>query len=349
MDRIAVVLFNLGGPDNPEAVKPFLFNLFNDPAIMRQPGVVRWMLAKFISGRRAPVAREIYGKIGGRSPILPETEAQAAALASALGDDRVRIFVCMRYWHPMTERVVADVQAFDPDLTLLVPLYPQFSSSTTGSSFQKWSEEAVQAGFKSPTARLCCYPDEPGFVDAVADQTRQAIERASSAGRPRVLFSAHGLPKKFVIAGDPYQNQIERTVTAVVQKLGIGGLDHVICYQSRVGPLEWLQPYTDAEILRAGAEKIPLVVVPVAFVSEHSETLVELDMEYGDLARENGVPIYVRAPTVGVHPSFISGLSDSVRRMIGHADETLSDRMEKLCPDAFGDCPFAALGRREAA
>ena len=349
MDRIAVVMFNLGGPDRPEAVKPFLFNLFNDPAIMRQPGLVRWMLAKLISGRRAPVAREIYDKIGGRSPILPETEAQEAALAAALDDDRVRTFVCMRYWHPMTERVVAEVREYAPDLVVLLPLYPQFSGSTTGSSFRKWNEVAEKSGLRTPTARLCCYPDAPGFVRAVADQTRRAIAESPPGAPPRVLFSAHGLPKKFVETGDPYQNQVERTVAAVVEELAIDGLDYVTCYQSRVGPLEWLKPYTEDEILRAGAEKRPLVVVPVAFVSEHSETLVELDMEYGELARDNGVPSYIRVPAVGVHPAFIGGLAESVRRIVDHAGETLSDRTERLCPAGFGDCPFSAASQRKAA
>ena len=349
MDRIAVVLFNLGGPDRPEAVKPFLFNLFNDPAIMRQPGLVRWLLAKLISGRRAPVAREIYDKIGGRSPILPETEAQAAALIEALDDPRVRTFICMRYWHPMTEQVVADVREFDPDLVILLPLYPQFSGSTTGSSFRKWNEIAGKAGLAAPTVRLCCYPDEAGFVTAIAERTRAVLEQGSFSSPPRILFSAHGLPKKFVETGDPYQNHVDRTVAAVVKTLAIDGLDHVTCYQSRVGPLEWLKPYTDDEIVRAGEDGRPLIVVPVAFVSEHSETLVELDMEYAELAEKSGVPAYVRVPTAGIHPAFIGGLADNVRRLIGQTGDTISDRGIRLCPAEFGDCPFATIGRREAA
>ncbi|MBF0393999.1 MAG: ferrochelatase, partial [Alphaproteobacteria bacterium] len=281
MARTAVVLFNLGGPDGPDAVRPFLFNLFNDPAIIGAPGPIRWALARFISARRAPVARAIYDRIGGRSPLLELTRAQAAALEAALGADH-RVFVAMRYWHPLTEETVAEVFAWRPDRVVLLPLYPQYSSTTSGSSIEAWRKAAAKAGLTAPTEAICCWPTEPGFIGTVARQTAEAL--AASPPGARVLFSAHGLPKKVIAGGDPYRWQVERTAEAVVAALGVPGLDWLVCYQSRVGPLEWIGPATDDEIRRAGADKVGLVVVPIAFVSEHSETLVELDIEYAELA-----------------------------------------------------------------
>ncbi|MGE0745754.1 MAG: ferrochelatase [Rhodospirillales bacterium] len=339
--KTAVVAYNLGGPDGPDAVRPFLFNLFNDPAIIRAPGPVRWLLARFLSGRRAPVAREIYARIGGRSPILEETRRQAAALEAALGDPDIRVFVAMRYWRPQAAAVAGEVAAFAPDRIVLLPLYPQFSTTTTASFEAAWRRAAAAGLGTRPAASVCCYPEDGGFVAALADLTRAGWREAAAAGRPRVLFSAHGLPKKFVAAGDPYQDQVERTVAAVVARLGIPDLDHAVCYQSRVGPLEWLGPYTDAEVRRAGAERRPLVVVPVAFVSEHSETLVELDIEYRSLAIESGAPAYVRVPAVGTHPAFIDGLAAIVRDALDRPPGSAPPTGARRCPSSFGACPCA--------
>lgn len=306
MARTAVVLYNLGGPDRPEAIKPFLFNLFNDPLILRQPQPLRWLLAKLIAARRASVARDIYARIGGGSPILRETQRQADALAAMLGPE-FRAFVAMRYWHPFAGECAAEVKAYDPDRVVLLPLYPQFSTTTTASFLRVWKPAAAEAGLDVPTAAIRCYPTEPGFIEAMADLVKATM--AAMQPSPRVLFSAHGLPKKFSAAGDPYEVQVGMTVAAVVERLGMPALDHVVCYQSRVGPVEWLRPYTDDEIRRAGAEGRAVLVVPVAFVSEHSETLVELDIEYARLARECGVPDYRRVATVGTHDAFIAGLA----------------------------------------
>ncbi|MEO5373383.1 MAG: ferrochelatase [Alphaproteobacteria bacterium] len=311
MTRLAVVLFNLGGPDRLEAVEPFLFNLFNDPAIIGAPGPVRWLLAKVLSRRRAPVAREIYGRMGGRSPLLDQTRAQGAALEMALGGD-TRVFIAMRYWHPLTEETVAEVAAWKPDQIVLLPLYPQFSRTTSGSSVRAWEKAAARARLVVPTSVVCCYPEATGWVGAMAGLVRKGLTEAGRAGSPRVLFSAHGLPKRVIAAGDPYQKQVERTAAAVVGALGIPGLDWVVCYQSRVGPMEWIGPSTDDEIRRAGRDGVPVVVVPTAFVSEHSETLVELDIEYRHLAETAGVPAYIRVPTVGTDPLFIEALAELV-------------------------------------
>lgn len=310
--KTAVVLFNLGGPDSLPAVQPFLFNLFKDPAIIRLPNPLRWLVAKLISTRRAPVAQEIYAKMGGRSPILPQTEAQAKALEAALGGN-FRVFIAMRYWHPFSDETAKAVKDWGADRVVLLPLYPQFSTTTTASSFSDWTRAAKAAGLSAPTASIGCYSDEAGFVVAQTDLLRQALPAAEAKGPVRILFSAHGLPKKVVTDGDPYQMQVERSVGAILKLLNRPELDSRICFQSRVGPLEWIGPATDAEITQAAKDGRSIVVVPVAFVSEHSETLVELDIEYAELAQHNGAASYIRVLTVGTQPDFINGLARLVR------------------------------------
>lgn len=340
--RLAVVLFNLGGPDSPDAVRPFLFNLFNDPAIIGAPGPVRWALAQLISRRRAPVARQIYANLGGASPLLGNTQRQARALNAALQEDwDARCFIAMRYWHPFADEAACDVAKFDPDRVVLLPLYPQFSTATTESSVEDWLRAARRAGVNAPTRIVCCYPDETGFVAAMAESTADAWRKAADSGEPRILFSAHGLPKRVVAAGDPYQWQVERSAAAIADmvaaKLGRTP-EWLVSYQSRVGPLEWIGPYTDAEIERAGSEGRPLVVVPLAFVSEHSETLVELDIEYGKLATEHGVPTYERVATVNDTPAFIDSLARLVRRAAADGAKIESGCGGRLCPSEWSRC-----------
>ncbi len=345
MAHTAVVLFNLGGPDGPAAVKPFLTNLFSDPAIIRAPGPVRWALARLIAGRRTKAATHIYARIGGGSPLVPETRAQAEALQAALGDG-TRCVIAMRYWHPLTEAAVGEVAAFAPDRVVLLPLYPQFSTTTTGSSVAAWRAAAAKARLGVPTTTICCYPTEEGFVRGLVARTRAALDEAAPHGAPRVLFSAHGLPRKFVDQGDPYADQVERCVAAVVRELGTPELDHAVCYQSRIGPLEWLKPYTQDEIVEAARAKRPIVVVPVAFVSEHSETLVELDMDYRELAEREGAPAYVRAPTMGTDPDFIAGLARLVRRAEEAPDGAILPGNEaECCGPRWTECPCQAAGK----
>jgi ferrochelatase len=344
MSKTAVVLFNLGGPDRLDSVRPFLFNLFNDRAIIDLPGLPRWLLAQLISRRRAPVARQIYEDLGGGSPLLANTQAQARALQTVLSDQGsdlgdLRVFIAMRYWHPMSDETAAQVAAYGPDRVVLLPLYPQFSTTTTGSSLAAWKRAAETAGLTAPTRSLCCYPSEPGFVGQIAEGLSQALSELGSEIPARVLFSAHGLPKKIVARGDPYQWQVEATAEAVVQALGRPGLDWLVCYQSRVGRLEWIGPATDQEIERAGKEGVGLVVVPIAFVSEHSETLVELDKEYGELARRSGVPAYLRVATVNEGARFIEGLAGLVRAALGEDRPLRSQDGGRLCPAQWGRCP----------
>lgn len=274
--RIAVVLFNLGGPDSPEAIEPFLRNLFSDPAILSVPGFVRGPLAWFIARRRAPIARQIYAQIGGRSPILEETEKQARALEAELAGRGVeaRAFIAMRCSPPDSGHAARAVAAYAPDLVVALPLYPQFSTTTTGSSLTAWGEAATRAGVMAPTRSVCCYPQEPGFVAAVAGLIRQSMAARKAGLDYRLLLSAHGLPERTIARGDPYQWQVEQSAAAIVEALGIKGLDWRVCYQSRVGPLKWIGPATDGEIRAAGAQGKGIIMAPIAFVSEHSETLV---------------------------------------------------------------------------
>lgn len=337
--RVAVVLFNLGGPDDLKAVKPFLFNLFNDKAIINIANPFRWMIAKLISSRRASKARGIYAQMGGKSPILDLTQQQAKALEEKLAKKgEYKVFVSMRYWHPMSDSVVKNVANYKPDKVILLPLYPQYSTTTTASSFADWKKQCDKIGLNVPTSQVCCYPNQNSFIAAHARLIREAYWRAAESGKPRVLFSAHGLPEKVIDAGDPYQFQVEKTVSAIVQILSIDELDYSICYQSRVGPLKWIGPSTEEEIIRAGEEKLPLVVVPVAFVSEHSETLVELDIEYRHLAEEAGVINYQRVSALGNDAFFIDALYEMA---VAKTDMTgvSSDNGARFCLRQIGACP----------
>jgi len=342
--RYAVVLFNLGGPDGPEAVRPFLFNLFNDPAILRVPNPFRFFLASLISRRRAKEATKIYAHIGGGSPLLPNTQQQADALKLALDERGLNadIHIAMRYWHPMAMETATAVQESDPDEVLLVPLYPQYSTTTTASSVRVWHQAAKQVGLTARTRLLCCYPWQPGFIASMADLIREPYARAAEHGHPRVLFSSHGLPERIVEAGDPYQWQCEQTAAALVKALGIEDLDWVGCYQSQVGPLKWIGPATEDEIVRAARDKRPLVVVPIAFVSEHSETLVELDIEYRELAEEAGAPAYERVPTVDAGSGFIGGLADEIV-VLARGDQAVCPAdTSRPCPAQHSGCPLRA-------
>ncbi|MDP1736787.1 MAG: ferrochelatase [Caulobacter sp.] len=334
--RVAVVLFNLGGPDGPDAVRPFLFNLFNDPAIIGLPGILRTAVAKLISSRREEPAKANYALMGGGSPLLPETRKQAEALqtllAARLASDEVRCFIAMRYWHPLTGETAADVAAWAPDEIVLLPLYPQFSTTTTGSSAKAWRET-----YRGPgrVRTICCYPTEQGLVEAHAGLIRDSWSAAGHDGPVRLLFSAHGLPEKVVKQGDPYQDQIEATCAAVAAKLD-EGWDWKVCYQSRVGPMTWIGPSTEDEIRAASAEGLALVVTPIAFVSEHVETLVELDHEYGEMARAAGCPAYVRVPALGVTGTFIQGLAGLVAASLDRLGT--GPGAGYACP-GFGKCP----------
>jgi len=342
--RLAVVLFNLGGPDGPKAVRPFLFNLFNDPAIITLPGPARLALATLISTTRAKSARANYARMGGGSPLLPETTAQAGVLQAALeaahpGHD-VRVFIAMRYWKPDSRETAAAVKAYRPDEIVLLPLYPQFSSTTTASSLAAWRKAYDGPGTERA---ICCYPLAEGLIEAHARKIHDAWMAAGEPKPMRLLFSAHGLPEQIVAGGDPYQAQVEATAAAVAAKLG-GGWDWTVCYQSRVGRLKWIGPTTPEAIEEAAREGLGVLVSPISFVSEHIETLVELDHDYAVLAKQAGCPAYVRVPALGVDGGFIETLAQMVKSALDRPDGTEPAGAWR-CGAGWKHCP----ARRETA
>ena len=341
--RLAIVLFNLGGPDRPEAIRPFLLNLFRDPAILRVPFFVRPLLAWIIARARVAPATANYALIGGKSPLLELTIGQAGALERALPELDARCFVAMRYWHPFSLETARAILKWKPDRILLLPLYPHYSTTTSGSSIRAWREAAAKAGLVAEVTTLCCWFDDPGYAAAtaaiVAGSYAEARVELDPATPLRVLFSAHGLPEIIVKSGDPYQHQIERCVAAVLAAWGQADIDWAICYQSRATPQKWIGPSTEDEIERAAHDRVAVLVVPIAFVSDHSETLVELDIEYREVAAKAGLPGYFRAPAQNSDPRFIAALADIVRGACARGPGLCSHAGGKLCPAAFKDCP----------
>ena len=337
MRRLAVILFNLGGPDSLEAVKPFLRNLFSDPAILTVPAPVRFFLSRYIAGRREAPARAAYQQLGGVSPLLAQTEAQARALEAALDarGQKARCFIAMRYWHPRAAAALPAVRDYRPDEIVALPLYPQFSTTTSGSSLAEWRK---LAGADKELRILCCHPLLEGLVEAWAGPLAEAIRRARAAGPVRVLFTAHGLPERVIAKGDPYAWQVERTAEALraaaeARLESLDGVDWRVTWQSRATPEKWLEPDTEAEVEAGAREGLALVLAPLAFVSEHSETLVELDIEYRAMAERAGAAAWERVPTPGAAPSYIEGLAELV----------LDRRPRKrLCPMSCTGCPVAA-------
>jgi protoporphyrin/coproporphyrin ferrochelatase len=343
--KVAIVLFNLGGPDSPEAIRPFLLNLFNDKAILRVPFFVRPFLARKIAKARLPPSIENYQQLGGKSPLRQITEAQAGAIEAALPEFEAKCFIAMRYWHPLSPETARAVKAWEPDEIVLVPLYPQYSTTTTGSSLTAWREAAAQVGLVAPTSALCCFPTDPSFVGSTLAIIRNAYDTARGdldVSIPlRILFSAHGLPESIVRGGDPYQYQIELTVNAIIAAWRRNDLDWRICFQSRATPQKWLDPSTDAEIAQAGRDETALLIVPIAFVSEHSETLVELDIDYKKVADTHGVPGYFRAPTQQLDAGFIASLAELVRFVRGKGAGLHAACDVTACKTANRKCPFA--------
>jgi len=335
----AVILFNLGGPDKQESIEPFLFNLFNDPAIINIPSIFRYPLAKFISKKRAPIAKNIYKEIGNKSPILELTQDQAKSLEinlSKKGD--YKCFVVMRCWYPRASDVIKKVREYNPEEIILLPLYPQYSASTSGSSINEWGDLCKKENYHVKTKTICCYPTENNFIAShisLIKKTLKVIENNNF----KLIFSAHGLPKSKIKKGDPYQWQVEETVKKIMSNLENENLNYVISYQSRVGPLKWIGPSTDEVIIKYSKEKKGIVIVPIAFVSEHSETLVELDIEYKKLAEKNGCGFYKRVPALGIEENFIKGLTELVLKQ-----ETRGNFVSSLmCPNKYVKCPCLEL------
>ena len=338
--RKAIILFNLGGPDKLENVEPFLFNLFFDPAILNLPTFFRYPLAKLIANRRAPTAKKIYEELGGSSPILQLTEEQASALESKLrkedSSSEYKCFIVMRCWHPRAENVVREVINYNPEEIILMPLYPQYSAATSGSSIKEWNDICKKNNFNVKTSTICCYPSDENFIQA---HKELIMKKTKNLDNFKLIFSAHGLPEKNIKKGDPYQWQVEQSVNKIVKSLDVKDLDWILSYQSRVGPLKWIGPSTEEIIIENSKLGKHIVLVPIAFVSEHSETLVELDIEYKELADKNGCKHYSRVPALGINESYIKAMSNLI---INKKDYNYNGKLfppKVQCPKQFTKCP----------
>jgi protoporphyrin/coproporphyrin ferrochelatase len=336
----AIILFNLGGPDKLENVEPFLFNLFNDPAILNLPTFLRYPLAKLISNRRAPVAKKIYAELGGSSPILKLTKEQSDALEIKLNqtqvEDEYKCFIIMRCWNPRAKDVIKDVQLYSPDEVVLMPLYPQYSAATSGSSIKEWKDVCKKNNYHVKTSTICCYPTDQNFINA---HTKEIIKKIKDLKNFKLIFSAHGLPEKNIKKGDPYQWQVEQSVKKIVESLNDENLDWILSYQSRVGPLKWIGPSTETIIIENSKLGKHIVLVPIAFVSEHSETLVELDIEYKEIANANGCKNYTRVPALGINEDFIKAMSELVIKKNEYKINENLYPPKIQCPSNFKKCP----------
>jgi protoporphyrin/coproporphyrin ferrochelatase len=315
---IGIVLLQLGGPDSLENVGPFLYNLFCDPDIIDLPlaFLFRKPLARFISRRRAPKVQEFYKRIGGKSPILKLTRRQANALERELqGKINAKVYIGMRYWHPMTHEAMDAVYNDGVEKVVLLPLYPHFSKTTTGSSVNEWKRIAAQRGLNHIAVSLISeYCEHPLYIAAIVRNVNIALTRVRLSDRSNVhlVFSAHGTPMSLVKNGDPYQQQIIRTYNAVVNE-GKFGLPHHLCYQSKVGPQKWLEPSLNQTIERLAVEHVShVIVVPIAFVSDHSETLWEINIETKQEAKHLGIRYFDMSPALNTNPLFIQALADLV-------------------------------------
>jgi ferrochelatase len=316
-ETIGVVLLNLGGPDSLDAVEPFLYNLFCDPDIIDFPGsfLFRKRLAKLISKRRAPMVLRQYEEIGGRSPLKEHTLRQAALLEEKL-NQRVpaKVYAAMRYWKPSTDEALDAIERDGVRKVVLLPLYPQFSKATTTSSFTEWERRVKERGLHLDYTLIESYYEHPTYIDAFVERVRAGLERFPADVRDNVyiLFSAHGTPMKLVRQGDPYSHQIAKTVEAI---MGSGQFKqpHTLCYQSKVGPLKWLTPSTPDTIADLAAKGVKnMLLVPVAFTSDHLETLFELGIEYRRQAKERGVTQYEVTEGLNDSPKFIDALAQLV-------------------------------------
>ncbi|XP_004245114.1 ferrochelatase-2, chloroplastic-like isoform X1 [Solanum lycopersicum] len=322
-EKIGVLLLNLGGPDTLHDVQPFLFNLFADPDIIRLPRLFRFLqrpLAQLISVLRAPKSKEGYAAIGGGSPLRKITDEQASVLKIALETKEVpaNVYVAMRYWHPFTEEAVHQIKRDGITKLVVLPLYPQYSISTTGSSVR-----ALQNIFKGdsylsrlPVAVIESWYQRQGYIKSMANLIEQELHNFTKPEEVMIFFSAHGVPISYVEnAGDPYRDQMEECIFLIMKELKAREInnDHTLAYQSRVGPVQWLKPYTDEVLVELGQKGVKsLLAVPVSFVSEHIETLEEIDMEYKELALESGIENWGRVPALNCTSSFITDLADAV-------------------------------------
>lgn len=312
MPKIAVVLLNLGGPDSLDAVQPFLENLFNDPDIFKLP--FQKSLARYISKKRAPKVRKEYELIGGKSPINDWTEKQRSMLENKLrnSENQIDVLVAMRYWKPLTHEVVTKVETGNYDKVIMLPLYPHFSVSTTGSSINEWKR--FYKGDESKVIYINSYQTHPLYLKAINERIDETLFRFPEGVRKDVqlVFSAHGTPVSYVKKGDPYSFQIKETIEGVM-KLRNYSPHHHLCFQSKVGPAKWLEPATDKMIEELASKgRKHLLIIPVSFVSDHVETSFELDIEYRHVADKAGIENYIVMTGLNDSQSFIDALYEIV-------------------------------------
>jgi len=320
-----VVLLNMGGPDSLSAIRPFLARLFSDRELIRLPlaPLTQPLFAWIVSGLRARHVRKYYEEIGGGSPIAELTDRQRAALEEALGETggNFRVYVGMRYWHPLAEHAVLEMKEDGVARAIALPLYPQYCAATTGSSLSDLRRCMRWAGADFPLTEIRSWPDHPAYIAALCAKIEKTREGTPDTGKTHLLFSAHGVPRSFIDGGDPYQVEVEKTVAAVRTQLP--AISHSISYQSRLGRTEWLKPDTVEEVIRLGQEGVKrLIVVPVSFVSDHIETLHELDIRLRKSAREAGIATFLRVPALNDSPAFIGALKEIV--LAGLAGDTRS-------------------------
>jgi ferrochelatase len=331
--RVGIVLFQLGGPDSLDAVEPFLLNLFLDPDIipLGPLGLLRRPIAKWISSRRSVPVRGRYAEIGGRSPIGALTERQRQRLVEAVAPyiDPVAV-IAMRYWHPLTAEAVDTLRRAGPlDELVLLPLYPQFSYATTLSSLKEWRRVYGKSEGGPPERTIEHFYEHPLYIQALVERIGSVLRQFTESSRIHLVFSAHGLPMSLVERGDSYPKQIEETVR-LISELGMKQFPewprtHLLCYQSRVGPAKWLQPPLTGTIERLGHEGVKeMLVVPLSFVTEHIETLHEINIEARAEAKKVGIGIFRMMPAVGDSPIFIAALKDLVLRAVGIIPEQAS-------------------------
>jgi protoporphyrin/coproporphyrin ferrochelatase len=335
--KIAIVLFQLGGPDSLEAIEPFLYNLFMDPDIVNFPGafLARKPLAKFISSRRSMKVAENYKQIGGKSPILDFTQKQAAALESMLRSRNINatVFIAMRYWNPMTEGVASEIKFGGFEQLILLPLYPQFSQATTLSSMNEWKRQTKKQGCIVPTRIVCCYPSQTLFIEALVENINSALAQFHKIASSDIdlIFSAHGVPLSYIKHGDPYQLQIEETVRSIVER-GKWNSPYTLCYQSKVGPMKWLKPSLIETVEHlANKGRKHLLVIPVAFVTDHIETLHEINIDARRHAMAHGVQQFELTPALNDHPKFIQCLAELVQAQLA------SDVQPKNCETLWNE------------
>lgn len=312
--KIAVILFNQGEPDSLDAVKSYLFKKFYDPALLPVSNPFRWMMAKSISNQCAPKARNIYREIGNKSPLMNETQKQKTRLEAQLNQlskDEYKCFSFMRYWKPYAKDILDNVKEFSPHEIILVPLYPQYSITTTGTALIDWNKQIKKKKMEFPFRVIKDYAEDDFFVDSIVRKVKEKL-KSNDLKSFRLLLSAQGIPKKTIEAGDIFQIQIEKTSKAILKKLDIQELDAATCFQRQIGPLEQQGPLLEEELERAASDKKNIIIVPISFISECSETLVELDIYYKEVAEELGIKEYIRINTVRDNDQFILGLANLI-------------------------------------